>query len=322
MRGPGHPAVARRCRPLALPDQRRTRGMGPRRLYQGAREGLGARRRRVEGLEPTILSFGPWKLNATVVERLVQGRVMMCGDAAHQFPPTGGLGVNTGLQALATRWKLALCVQGKPGWPVLSTYHIEHRGVSPQITMQSLQNSMNLVCTNAAAVAGAASGLSTEEGVATVRWYGNHLGVEFGAVYDCPPSSTTGPARPSSTTATPNYVQSATPGCPAPHVWLGGPRRSCRRWICSAPRSRCSPAPTALPVDHRSGGHARARHPNRCLHGRERRLARSRRPRGGVRARRRRCRARASGRLRRPGQSFQSGRGRRAGRGAAPGLAP
>jgi 2-polyprenyl-6-methoxyphenol hydroxylase-like FAD-dependent oxidoreductase len=178
----------------------------------------------VDDLDATVLSLGLWKLNATVVERLVQGRVVMCGDAAHQFPPTGGLGVNTGLQGMHNvMWKLAYCVQGKAGWPLLATYHTERRGVSQQITMQSLQNSMNVVRINAAAVAGVESGLSTEEAVAAARRYGNHLGVEFGAVYDSPAVVTDGTRPPAVADSYSDYVQSATPGGRAPHVWLGRP---------------------------------------------------------------------------------------------------
>src|SRR5204863_9444625 len=99
----------------------------------------------VEGLEPDILSLGLWKLNATVVERLVQGRVLLCGDAAHQFPPTGGLGVNTGLQGMHNAmWKLAYHVHGYAGWPLVETYDDERRDVAQRITAQSLQNSINV----------------------------------------------------------------------------------------------------------------------------------------------------------------------------------
>ncbi len=37
-------------------------------------------------------------MNATVADRRVQGRVMLYGDAANQFPPPAGLEVSTGLQ--------------------------------------------------------------------------------------------------------------------------------------------------------------------------------------------------------------------------------
>ena len=175
-------------------------------------------------LEPEILSLGLWKLNATVVERFVSGRVVICGDAAHQFPPTGGLGVNTGLQGMHNAmWKLALCVRGEAGWPLLQTYHDERRGVSQRIASQSLENSINVVRIVAAAQAGRESGLSAEEVILASRRYGNHLGVEFGAAYESPavvPDGTTPPAVADSYS---DYVQTATPGCRAPHVWLGRP---------------------------------------------------------------------------------------------------
>ena len=99
----------------------------------------------VEGLEPEVLSLGLWKLNATVAERFVQGRVLLCGDAAHQFPPTGGLGVNTGLQGMHNAmWKLAWFVLGRAGWSLVETYETERRGVAQRITSQSLQNSINV----------------------------------------------------------------------------------------------------------------------------------------------------------------------------------
>jgi hypothetical protein len=120
-------------------------------------------------------------------------------------------------------WKLAYCVQEKAGWPLLETYQTERRGVSQQITMQSLQNSMNVVRINAAAVAGVESGLTTEEAVAAARRYGNHLGVEFGAVYDSPAVVADGTRPPTVADSYSDYVPSATPGGRAPHVWLGRP---------------------------------------------------------------------------------------------------
>jgi hypothetical protein len=175
-------------------------------------------------LEPEILSLGLWKLNATVVERFVQGRIVICGDAAHQFPPTGGLGVNTGLQGMHNAiWKLALCLRGEAGWPLLQTYHDERRGVSQRIAGQSLENSINVLRIVAAAQAGRESGLSTEEVILSSRRYGNHLGVEFGAAYESAAVVGDGTAPPEVEDSYSDYVQSATPGCRAPHVWLGSP---------------------------------------------------------------------------------------------------
>jgi putative polyketide hydroxylase len=144
----------------------------------------------------------------------------MCGDAAHQFPPTGGLGVNTGFQGMHNAmWKLAYCVQGKAGWPLLDTYHDERRTVSRRIADQSLQNSINVARIIAAGAGD--SGLSTEEVLVASRRYGNHLGVEFGAAYASPAVVPDGTEPPKVDDSYSDYVQSATPGCRAPHVWLG-----------------------------------------------------------------------------------------------------
>jgi 2-polyprenyl-6-methoxyphenol hydroxylase-like FAD-dependent oxidoreductase len=178
----------------------------------------------VEGLEPEILSLGLWKLNATVVERLVQGRVLLCGDAAHQFPPTGGFGVNTGLLGVHNAmWKLAHWARGWAGWPLVGTYDTEHRDVAERINRQSLENSINVARIFAAAMAGEASELSTGEVLAASRRYGNHFGAELGAAYASPAVVPDGTEPPTVEDSYADYIPSATPGCRAPHVWLGQP---------------------------------------------------------------------------------------------------
>ena len=53
---------------------------------------------------------------ALVAERFGQGRVLLCGDAVHLFTPTGGFGMNTGIDDAANlAWKLAASVQGWGG---------------------------------------------------------------------------------------------------------------------------------------------------------------------------------------------------------------
>jgi 2-polyprenyl-6-methoxyphenol hydroxylase-like FAD-dependent oxidoreductase len=178
----------------------------------------------VEALEPEVLSLGLWKLNATVAERFVQGRVLLCGDAAHQFPPTGGLGVNTGLQGMHNAiWKLAWFARGRAGWPLVETYQAERRGVAQEITSQSLQNSINVVAISAAAARGAQGTLTAEQVVTESRRYGNHLGVELGVVYASSAVIGDGTQAPAVADRYSDYAPSATPGARAPHVWLGRP---------------------------------------------------------------------------------------------------
>ena len=175
----------------------------------------------VSDLAVEVLSVGRWRMNAAVAARLVQGRVVLCGDAAHQFPPTGGLGVNTGLQGMHNAmWKLALSVRGLAGWALLDTYDTERRLPAEQTARQSLENHRNVGLIAAAAFAHDEKAMSAEEVIRTSRRYGNHLGVEFGTAYTSRAVIPDGSTPPEVDDPYSDYAPSATPGCRAPHVWL------------------------------------------------------------------------------------------------------
>ena len=205
------------CQIQVRPEDWTLNTFGPEKATAWIRDATG-----LQELEPEILSLGLWKLNATVAERLVQGRIVLCGDAAHLFPPTGGLGVNTGLQGMHNvMWKLAYWLKGKADWSLVETYDTERRAVSRRIVDQSLENSANVGRIQAAAISGKDSGLSVEQVVAASRRYGNHLGVEFGAAYQSPAILGDGALPPAVDDTYSDYVPSAVPGCRAPHFWLG-----------------------------------------------------------------------------------------------------
>ena len=55
-----------------------------------------------------IHSVLPWERRRVVAERFSEGRALLAGDAAHRMSPTGGFGMNTGIQeAVDAGWKLA-----------------------------------------------------------------------------------------------------------------------------------------------------------------------------------------------------------------------
>lgn len=59
-----------------------------------------------------------------------RGRVFIAGDAAHQHPPYGGYGLNTGLEdATNLGWKLAAALHGWCGDRLLDSYGAERMGV-------------------------------------------------------------------------------------------------------------------------------------------------------------------------------------------------
>ncbi len=67
--------------------------------------------------------------NATrLADSFRQGRVLLAGDAAHQFFPAGGQGMNTGIQdGTNLAWKLAATIHGNAPDGLLDTYSDERR---------------------------------------------------------------------------------------------------------------------------------------------------------------------------------------------------
>lgn len=71
-----------------------------------------------------------YTMNARLAERYRIGRVFLVGDSAHVHPPTGGQGLNTGVQdAYNLGWKLAAVLGGAPD-RLLDSYEEERRPVA------------------------------------------------------------------------------------------------------------------------------------------------------------------------------------------------
>lgn len=67
-------------------------------------------------------------------ERYRVGRVFLAGDAAHIHPPTGGQGLNLGVQdAFNLGWKLAAAVNGWAPEGLLDGYHTERHPVGARV---------------------------------------------------------------------------------------------------------------------------------------------------------------------------------------------
>jgi 2-polyprenyl-6-methoxyphenol hydroxylase-like FAD-dependent oxidoreductase len=70
---------------------------------------------------------------ARMVDRYRVGRVFLAGDAAHVHPPTGGQGLNTGVQdAYNLGWKLAHVARGGPD-ALLDTYETERLPIAAAV---------------------------------------------------------------------------------------------------------------------------------------------------------------------------------------------
>jgi 2-polyprenyl-6-methoxyphenol hydroxylase-like FAD-dependent oxidoreductase len=78
-----------------------------------------------------ILVANAWTPHFVVAERYGRGRVMLAGDAVHQYVPTGGYGMNTGIgDACDLGWKLAAMLHGYGGPRLLESYELERRPVA------------------------------------------------------------------------------------------------------------------------------------------------------------------------------------------------
>jgi len=66
-------------------------------------------------------------------------RVLLAGDAAHVHAPTGGQGLNLGVQdAVNLGWKLAQVVRGRSPESLLDTYHVERHPIAARVLKLTL----------------------------------------------------------------------------------------------------------------------------------------------------------------------------------------
>jgi 2-polyprenyl-6-methoxyphenol hydroxylase-like FAD-dependent oxidoreductase len=83
-------------------------------------------------IDAQVLSRGTWSAgHALVANKYKSGRIILGGDAAHLFTPTGGLGYNTAVEdAVNLAWKLASVIRGVSAPRLLETYEIERRPIA------------------------------------------------------------------------------------------------------------------------------------------------------------------------------------------------
>lgn len=174
-----------------------------------------------------IISVREWTAgNALVADRYGDGRVMLAGDSVHLFTPTGGFGMNTGVEdAVNLGWKCAAVHHGFAPEAILATYETERRPIG----IRNTQSSRKLASDVATIEVPEALEQDTEEGARARAELGRHLsgfteefaslGIQLGTRYDASPLIVADGTNPPPDSAV-DYVPSACPGGRAPHVWL------------------------------------------------------------------------------------------------------
>jgi 2-polyprenyl-6-methoxyphenol hydroxylase-like FAD-dependent oxidoreductase len=175
-----------------------------------------------------ILSTQTWTAgHALVAGAFRRGRVLLAGDAAHLFTPTGGLGYNTAVEdAVNLGWKLAALVRGRGGDALLASYEQERRPLAERNTGYARRFADSIGHFRAGPLLEEASPAGEAErraaGVALerhARLEFNIPGVTFGGRYDGSPV-VVGDGTVPPPDAPDRYVPSACPGGRPPHLWL------------------------------------------------------------------------------------------------------
>jgi hypothetical protein len=150
---------------------------------------------------------------AQVAEHYRRGRVFLAGDAAHHMPPTGGFGLNTGVQDVHNLvWKLAGVLQGWAAPDLMDSYEVERLPYGRAITEQALANARSL---------GRGESVEATPPAALARpEFLNELGMIFGARYESGALVADGTPPPTVANPVTDYEPTARPGSRAPHVWV------------------------------------------------------------------------------------------------------
>jgi hypothetical protein len=184
-----------------------------------------------------VLGTSTWHMSAQIADRYRSGRTFLIGDSAHRFPPTGGLGLNTGVGDCHNLvWKLAAVEAGWADPSLLDTYELERRPVAQFNCDQSLANAFKLVevpialgfagdvDASAAAMADTLADptrrAAVEAAIADQAIHFDLLGLQLGHSYEhglvvadgSDPIVLDEPAR--------DYQPSTRPGGRLPHAWI------------------------------------------------------------------------------------------------------
>ncbi|MFJ1652825.1 FAD-dependent oxidoreductase [Streptomyces sp. NPDC088337] len=85
----------------------------------------------VRDLDVEITGRAPWHAADRVANSYRDGRVFLIGDSAHEMPPTGAFGSNTGIQdAHNLAWKISGVLRGWADPALLDSYEAERRPVA------------------------------------------------------------------------------------------------------------------------------------------------------------------------------------------------
>ena len=181
-------------------------------------------------IEHEVLVANPWVPHLVVADSYGHGRILLAGDSAHQYIPTGGYGMNTSIgDACDVAWKRAAILGGFGGPGLIESYEAERRPVglrnregSGRHNQVRVQNGklyeQDLEAPGAEGEA--ARAYASEQIRRTGNAENESFGIEFGYVYADSPIVIAESANPVAPTDTLNYVPTTMPGARLPSIYL------------------------------------------------------------------------------------------------------
>ena len=180
-----------------------------------------------------LLSCENWIARRLVASKFWDGRVFICGDAAHVWMPLGGFGMSAGIADAANlAWKLAGVLHGWGVPEILNAYEAERQPITDQASriisdigyQRMMQgNELSPEIERLDEIGEAARAVAGQLGYALDVEQQCCGGLNFGYFYDRSPIiAYDGEQAPTYTMGT--FTSSSVPGCRAPHVWLEGRR--------------------------------------------------------------------------------------------------
>lgn len=174
-----------------------------------------------------VISVVPWRRSEMIADKFIDGRVILLGDAVHTTSPTGGMGMNTGMQeVLDLGWKLEAVIKGWGGPYLLQSYEVERRPVAARNLRFSTNNynAWRDVPDTRVIADDSIEGQRLRDSVGQrlrestlVEW--ESLGLQIGHRYDNSPICIDDGSDPVEDDFR-IYIPTSRPGSRAPHAWL------------------------------------------------------------------------------------------------------
>ena len=180
-----------------------------------------------------IIRKEDWIGRRLVADKFREGRVFICGDAAHLWVPMAGYGMNAGIADAANlAWLLAAHLSGWAPPGILDAHEAERQPITEQVSLFAMNHALSLSRQRSEVPdnidAGDEAGEQARMALGKSAYDLNVQqyccgGLNFGYYYDKSPIIAYDEATPPAYGMA-DFTPSTVPGCRVPHIWLNDGR--------------------------------------------------------------------------------------------------